>query len=62
MPFGWRKRIGPGRFMSLNLSKRGASLTGRLGPMSSNSHTRPPQDQVAVRHVVAIKEDTMTCA
>jgi hypothetical protein len=40
MPFGWRKRIGPGRFMSLNLSKRGASLTGRLGPMSSNSHTR----------------------
>jgi hypothetical protein len=40
MPFGWRKRIGLGRFMSLNLSKRGGSLTGRLGPISTNSRTR----------------------
>jgi hypothetical protein len=29
MPFGWCKRIGLGRFMSLNLSKRGASQRGR---------------------------------
>jgi hypothetical protein len=40
MPFGWRKRIGLGRFMSLNLSKRGASLTGRVGPLSSSTRSR----------------------
>ena len=38
--FGWRKRIGLGRFLSLNLSKRGASLTGRVGPLSSSTRSR----------------------
>jgi Protein of unknown function (DUF4236) len=40
MPFGWRKRIGLGRLLSLNLSKRGASLSGRVGLLSSSTRSR----------------------
>jgi hypothetical protein len=42
MPFGWCKRIGLGRFMSLNLSKRGASQRGGptlLGPKPRGKHS-----------------------
>ena len=40
MPIGRRKRFSLGRLLGVNLSKRGASLTGRLGPASVNSFTR----------------------
>jgi Protein of unknown function (DUF4236) len=40
MGFGFRKRIGLGRFLGINVSKRGVSLSGRLGPLSSNTRTR----------------------
>jgi hypothetical protein len=40
MPFGFRKSIGLSRFLRLNLSKAGASVSGRLGPFSTNSRTR----------------------
>jgi hypothetical protein len=40
MPFGFRKTIGLGRFLRLNLSKRGPSITGRLGPVSVNSRSK----------------------
>ena len=40
MPFGFRKSFGLGRLLRVNVSKRGASLTGKLGPLSTNSRTR----------------------
>ena len=40
MPIGRRKRFSLGCLLGVNLSKRGASLTGRLGPVSTNSRTR----------------------
>jgi hypothetical protein len=40
MSFGFRKTFGLGRFLRLNLSKAGASVSGRLGPFSTNSRTR----------------------
>ena len=40
MPFGFRRTIGLGRFLRVNLSRAGASLSGRLGPLSTNSRTR----------------------
>ena len=39
MPIGWRKRIRLGPF-SINLSKRGLSADGKVGPISTNSRTR----------------------
>ena len=43
MPFGSRKTFRLGRFISLNLSKRGATLSGRRGLVSTNSRTRKLQ-------------------
>jgi hypothetical protein len=39
MSWGFRERFTLGPF-SLNLSKRGASVTAKAGPVSSNSRTR----------------------
>ena len=43
MPFGSRKTFRLGRFLSVNLSKRGATLSGRRGLVSTNSRTRKLQ-------------------
>jgi hypothetical protein len=43
MPFGSRKTFRVGRFIVLNLSKRGATLSGRRGLVSTNSRTRKLQ-------------------
>ena len=43
MPFGSRKTLRVGRFLSVNLSKRGATLSGRRGLVSTNSRTRKLQ-------------------
>jgi hypothetical protein len=43
MPFGSRKTFRVGRFLSVNLSKRGATLSGRRGLVSTNSRTRKLQ-------------------
>ena len=40
MPFGFRKQFRLGRILRLNLSKRGVSLSGRLGRFSTNSRTQ----------------------
>jgi hypothetical protein len=39
MSWGFRERFTLGPF-SLNLSKRGASVTAKAGPVSTNSRTR----------------------
>ena len=43
MPFGSRKTFRLGRLISVNLSKRGATLSGRRGLVSTNSRTRKVQ-------------------
>jgi hypothetical protein len=40
MPFGFRRRFRLGRLPRVNFSKRGLSLSGRLGRFSTNSRTR----------------------
>ena len=40
MPFGFRKQARFGRLLRLNLSKRGVSLSGRLGRFTTNRRTR----------------------
>jgi hypothetical protein len=40
MSWGFRKHIGLGRLLGINISRRGVSLSGRLGPFSSNTRTR----------------------
>jgi hypothetical protein len=40
MPFGFRKPFRLGRLLRLNHSKRGVSLSSRLGRFSTNSRTR----------------------
>jgi hypothetical protein len=39
MPIGWRKRIKLGPF-SINLSKRGLSAGAKVGPVSTEPHSR----------------------
>jgi hypothetical protein len=39
MPFGFRRRFRLGRLPRVNFSKRGLSLSGRLGRFSTNSRT-----------------------
>jgi len=40
MSWGFRKSFGLGRLFRVNLSKKGASLGGKIGPVSTNSRTR----------------------
>jgi hypothetical protein len=40
MSWGFRKSFGLGRVLRLNLSKRGPSLSAKLGPISTNTPTR----------------------
>jgi hypothetical protein len=40
MSWGFRKRLGLGRLLGVNISKRGVSLSGKLGPLSTNTRTR----------------------
>jgi hypothetical protein len=40
MPFGFRKTFRLGRLLRLNVSKRGVSLSGRLGRVSTNTRAR----------------------
>lgn len=40
MGFVFRKRIKAGKNTSVNLSKSGASVSERVGPLSINSHGR----------------------
>ena len=40
MTWGWRKTLSLGRYLRISLSKRGASLGAKLGPLSTNSRTR----------------------
>jgi Protein of unknown function (DUF4236) len=40
MPFDFRKTFRLGKLLRLNLSKRGVSLSERLGRVSTNTRTR----------------------
>ena len=40
MPFVWRKAFRLGKHSRLNLSKSGASVSRRLGPVTLNSRRR----------------------
>jgi hypothetical protein len=56
MPIGRRKRFSLGRLLGVNLSKRGARPHRPAGPGIDQRPYAAPQDQPAVRHLVAIEE------
>jgi hypothetical protein len=56
--WGFRKSFGLGRLFRVNLSKKGASLTSKAGPVSTNSRTRRIRHW-AFRNLVAVEQDAL---